>query len=109
MQHLGCRWDLLFDEIKTANKSTITLRNAAAVIGQAFSTAKVSNESCNMGGIASYVPIVALSNLGKCKIIATYLATRQIVELRYEQVKIADEGVFHATHFVISSWTRASF
>ena len=108
MRQLGCRWDLLLDEIKTANKSTITLRNAAAVIGQAFSTAKVSNESSNMGGIASYVPIVALSDLGKCKMIDTYLATRQIVELHYEQGRIADEGVFHATHYAISSWTRAS-
>lgn len=53
MQQLWHASDLLLDRFNIANKSAKMLRNAAVVTGQAFRITKASNESSNMGGIAS--------------------------------------------------------
>ena len=103
MQQVWRASDLLLDNSKVANKSATTLRNAAAVIGHAFRITKDSYESSKMGGIASYLSVIAISSLCGPRKNAAYLATRQTVELPYERARNADGGASHATRFASSN------
>lgn len=53
MQQVWHANDLLLDMTKMPNKSAKMSRNVAAVIGQGFRMAKISNESFTMGTIIS--------------------------------------------------------